>query len=445
MYRATTSFTTNDYDVRYRQILEDDFASQEEIDEFLRIGYIEAYDDTIDITENGIYDVEDYQNADVNVSGGEVNLQSKDITINQNGTTTVTADTGYDGLSDVDVTVSGILDTSDATAKAGDIIKNKTAYVNGQKVTGTIVVKGSLTNTADVISNNAGDRIVLAQSLHTGENTRVAVDKNSFLNVRMPYNKLSVSIGLSANKLLAGESVIGVLGTATSDADATASDIASGKTAYVNGVKVTGTASGGTITTSTGNSSGIVSGIQKTITTLPNITLSGNSAQFAFGNMPSLQSIQGINVGTVTDFNRMFVNDSSLTNIPDFDTSNATDLSYLFTGCSSLTAIPNISVTANCVNLENMFNSCSNLSSLDLSSFNTSNVTNMANMFKNCSSLTEISFGANWKSYGTQTYTNQTTGTWTCPDYPGVSYTGLQALLEAGRTKGAIAGTWTKS
>ena len=37
-----------------------------------------------------------------------------------------------------------------------------------------------------------------------------------------------------------------------------------------------------------------------------------------------------------------------------------------------------------------MFDSCSGLTSLDLSSFNTSNVTNMGTMFENCTSLTTL-------------------------------------------------------
>lgn len=70
MYRATTSFTTKDYNVKQKQILEDDFTTQDEIDEFLEIGYIEVYDGSIEITENGEYDVSDYETAEVNVSGG---------------------------------------------------------------------------------------------------------------------------------------------------------------------------------------------------------------------------------------------------------------------------------------------------------------------------------------------------------------------------------------
>jgi hypothetical protein len=69
MYRALESFTTTDYDVRRKQLLEDDFTTQDEIQEFLNIGYIEAYDGMIEITENGQYDVEEYDVADVNVEG----------------------------------------------------------------------------------------------------------------------------------------------------------------------------------------------------------------------------------------------------------------------------------------------------------------------------------------------------------------------------------------
>lgn len=71
MYRALESFTTKTYDVKRNQILEDDFTIEKEIQEYLRIGYIEAFTSgTIKITENGIHDVEDYGLADVDVHDG---------------------------------------------------------------------------------------------------------------------------------------------------------------------------------------------------------------------------------------------------------------------------------------------------------------------------------------------------------------------------------------
>ena len=54
---------------------------------------------------------------------------------------------------------------------------------------------------------------------------------------------------VNAGNIKTGSSILGVSGTFTSDADATASDILSGKTAYVNGTKITGTGSGGSAIT----------------------------------------------------------------------------------------------------------------------------------------------------------------------------------------------------
>ena len=48
-----------------------------------------------------------------------------------------------------------------------------------------------------------------------------------------------------------------------------------------------------------------------------------------------------------------------------------------------------------------MFNGCSSLTSLDLSSFYTSDVTNMSSMFNYCSSLNQISLGSKFKFVGT--------------------------------------------
>ena len=59
--------------------------------------------------------------------------------------------------------------------------------------------------------------------------------------VYMTKAEVASSIGLTAGKLLKGQTVLDIAGTATSDANATASQILSGKTVYVNGSKITGT------------------------------------------------------------------------------------------------------------------------------------------------------------------------------------------------------------
>ena len=109
------------------------------------------------------------------------------------------------------------MDTSDATAQAADILQGKTAYVDGDKITGTIPSKAAQTYTPGTSSQTiaAGQYLSGAQTI-------------------------SGSSNLVAANIKTGKSIFGVAGTFTADATAAAADMLSGKTAYVNGSKVTG-------------------------------------------------------------------------------------------------------------------------------------------------------------------------------------------------------------
>ena len=129
-------------------------------------------------------------------------------------------------------------DVSDTTATAADVLQGKIFYgADGVSQKGTIVEQSSL--------------LMNYRSWAPGQIPKVGfkptangyVTTDSLLMVLGP--NLANGIELTADKLLKGKSVLHISGTATSDATATAADILSGKTAYVNGVKLTGTAQTG--------------------------------------------------------------------------------------------------------------------------------------------------------------------------------------------------------
>lgn len=146
------------------------------------------------------------------------------------------------------------LDTSDATAKAGDLLDSKTAYVNGNKITGTIVSKEAQTYTPSSSEQiiNAGQYLAGAQTISAVPTEEKSATPSVSGQEVVPtagkfLSKVTVSgdANLVADNIKSGVSIFGVQGTLTSldtsDANATAGDIATGKTAYVNGVKLTGT------------------------------------------------------------------------------------------------------------------------------------------------------------------------------------------------------------
>ena len=144
-----------------------------------------------------------------------------------------------------------VVDTSDANATSDDIVQGKTAYVNGQKVTGTVQeINSDLgVSEGEYVTN---DTIPLVGVTETNifapipDTVLLRGDNKSQIIMIVKNSDIATDAGLTPDKLVEGNKILGITGTAkvgtdTSDANATAKDIVSGKTAYVNGNKLSGT------------------------------------------------------------------------------------------------------------------------------------------------------------------------------------------------------------
>ena len=94
-----------------------------------------------------------------------------------------------------------------------------------------------------------------------------------------------------------------------------------------------------------------------------------------------------LDTSNVTNMYNMFNSCSNLTTIPLLDTSNVTNMGYMFNSYSNLTTIPLLD-TKKVNTMVDMFSSCSNLTTIPL--LDTSNVTDIRGMFGHCSNLTTI-------------------------------------------------------
>ncbi|BDR55903.1 BspA family leucine-rich repeat surface protein [Xylocopilactobacillus apis] len=107
-------------------------------------------------------------------------------------------------------------------------------------------------------------------------------------------------------------------------------------------------------------------------------------------------NLSGLTNGQVTNMSYMFDNSKVVNlNLSDFSTSNVTDMSYMFQSTSGLTNLDfrqwTKFDTSKVTDMNHMFNS-SNISSLNIETWDTSNVTYMYYMFSRLTKITSYSF-----------------------------------------------------
>lgn len=181
-----------------------------------------------------------YHNGSGTVSGvaggGNYTLQSKTATPTKKQQA-ITPDSGYYGLSDVTVAAipEAYQDVSSVNAAAADVLANKVIVTaDGTVTTGTMPNNGAVSKTLDASTTS----YTIPKGHHSGAGKVQLVTEEKSATP----TKSAQTVTPTTGKVLAKVTVDAIPAAyiTTDDATAAAADLLSGKTAYVNGAKVTG-------------------------------------------------------------------------------------------------------------------------------------------------------------------------------------------------------------
>lgn len=267
------------------------------------------------------------------------------------------------------------LDTSDANAVAGDLLKDKTAYVNGEKITGTLdTITDEIRMDASSVSMPAvdGDVVTVVGTL---DKTGILTDSLP-VHINTTGDQIAAAVGLTPDIIKAGTNVMGIEGVYGAD-DTTKNAI---------------------VQVPEGATSATILGSLVSLDSLDTSSLTNTSGLFSGASQ--LRSIPELDLGNVLNTANMFRSCANLISVPQLNLSKSTCLNSMFQWCTNLTRVNIIPPAARNTSYENMFNGCVNLLEMPTINFATlyvpgtySSCRNVTGMFDNCRSLTYASLG----------------------------------------------------
>ena len=384
----------------------------------------------LEITANGTYDVTEKASAVVNVPSEEVELQEKTATITANGTTTISPDSNYDGLSKAVVTVNvpEPTGTINITSNGDYNVKDKAnANVNIPEPTGTLEitsngnynVKNKEFASVNVPASASPTLQEKSATITENGTTILTPDENydglskATINVNIPAptgslditangtydvtNKASAVVNVptsSAPVLQEKTTTITKNGTTTVTPDSNYDGLSKNTITVNVPTKTLGTKTiteNGTYNASGDNLDGYSQVQVSVVESGIDDYFINNVSSYKYKAMELIKSIPPITIeSTVTELKTMFSGCISLTTIPLFDKSKVTNMINMFYNCKSLTTIP-LFDASKVTSLSYMFNSCSNLESIG-------GFQNLGNSYLTTSSINNTSYELNLSS-----------------------------------------------
>lgn len=233
-----------------------------------------------------------------------------------------------------------ILDTSDATATAEDMMLGVTAYVNGEKIEGTIAPIEDMTikEASQVYVPEDGSNTLLMTSV-TSE--RGILDKDVSYQIRANSDQVSSAIGLAPDLIRSGANILGVEGTYDSNPEEYNAKFIAPE--------------------------GVTSGLTAA---------------------SMLMSVESIETNNLTSASSLFANCWQLKSLPEMNLNKAISTAYMCNNCTNLIYTPNISIPV-CTDMSYMFANCHNIDSINVSGITKRNIL-MTGAFQNCYSLKTV-------------------------------------------------------